>query len=82
MQMQASVPKGFVFVGDTKGGLGVGLKDFWQSYPAAVEVRDAAKDVAELRVWLWSPYNEAMDMRHYDTVGHGLAAVMKMCNQA
>ena len=67
--------KGFVFVGDTKGGLGVGLKDFWQSYPAAVEIRDAAKDVAELKVWLWSPYNEAMDMRHYDTVNHGLAAV-------
>lgn len=67
--------KGFVFVGDIKGGLGVGLKDFWQSYPAAVEVRDAAKEVAELKVWLWSPYNEAMDMRHYDTVGHGLAAV-------
>ena len=67
--------KGFVFVGDTKGGLGVGLKDFWQSYPAAVEVRNAAKDVAELRVWLWSPYSAPMDMRHYDTVGHGLAAV-------
>ncbi|HKH59364.1 MAG TPA: hypothetical protein VKA49_00965, partial [Flavitalea sp.] len=67
--------KGFVFVGDTKGGLGVGLKHFWQSYPAALEVRDASKDVAELKVWLWSPYNEAMDMRHYDTVGHGLAAV-------
>lgn len=41
--------KGFVFVGDTKGGLGVGLKDFWQSYPAALEVRNAAKDVAELK---------------------------------
>jgi hypothetical protein len=67
--------KGFVFVGDTKGGLGIGLKDFWQSYPAALEVRDAAKAVAELRVWLWSPYTESMDMRHYDTVGHGLAAV-------
>ena len=67
--------KGFVFVGDIKGGLGVGLKDFWQSYPAAVEVRNAVKEVAELKVWLWSPYNEAMDMRHYDTVGHGLAAV-------
>ena len=66
---------GFVFVGDTKGGLGVALKDFWQSYPAALEVRDASKNVAELKVWLWSPYNEAMDMRHYDTVGHGLAAV-------
>ena len=67
--------KGFVFVGDQEGGLGIGLKDFWQSYPAALEVRDAAKDVAELKVWLWSPYNESMDMRHYDTVGHGLAAV-------
>lgn len=66
---------GFVFVGDTKGGLAIGLKDFWQSYPAALEVRNAAKDVSELKVWLWSPYNEAMDMRHYDTVNHGLAAV-------
>jgi hypothetical protein len=66
---------GFVYVGDVSGGLGVGLKDFWQSYPAAVEVRNAAKAVAELKVWLWSPYSEAMDMRHYDTVGHGLAAV-------
>ncbi len=66
---------GFVFVGDTKGGLGIGLKDFWQSYPTAVEVRDAAKEVAEITVWLWSPYNAAMDLRHYDTVGHGLAAV-------
>lgn len=66
---------GFVFVGDTKGGLGIGLKDFWQSYPAALEVRDASKGVAQVKVWFWSPYNEAMDMRHYDTVGHGLAAV-------
>jgi hypothetical protein len=67
--------KGLVFVGDTKkGGLAIGLKDFWQSYPAALEVRDAAKDKAELRVWLWSPYNDAMDMRHYDTVAHGLDA--------
>ncbi len=67
--------KGFVFVGDTKGGLGLGLKDFWQSYPAAAEVRNAAKEVAEVKIWLWSPYSEAMDMRHYDTVGHGLPAV-------
>lgn len=65
---------GFVFAGDTKGGLAVGLKDFWQSYPAALEVRNATSDRAELRVWLWSPYSEAMDMRHYDTVAHGLEA--------
>ncbi|TDH24215.1 Tat pathway signal sequence domain protein [Segetibacter sp. 3557_3] len=65
---------GLVFVGDTRGGLAVGLKDFWQSYPAALEVRNAARDIAELRVWLWSPYAEAMDMRHYDTIGHDLTA--------
>ena len=66
--------RGFAFVGDTKGGLGIGIKDFWQSYPAALEIRNAAKDIAELSVWLWSPYHTAMDMRHYDTVAHGLEA--------
>jgi len=66
--------KGLVFVGDSKGSMAVALKDFWQSYPAAVEVRDAAKEMAEIRLWLWSPYQTAMDMRHYDTVAHGLDA--------
>jgi hypothetical protein len=65
---------GLAFVGDIKGGLAVGVKDFWQSYPAALEIRDAAKDVAELKAWLWSPFAEAMDMRHYDTLAHGLDA--------
>lgn len=65
---------GLVFAGDTKGGLAIGLKDFWQSYPAAMEVRNASKDLAELKLWLWSPYDEAMDMRHYDTIGHDLNA--------
>jgi len=65
---------GLAFVGDTKGGLAVGLKDFWQSYPTAFEILDAAKDVAQLHVWLWSPTSEAMDMRHYDTIPHGLDA--------
>lgn len=41
---------GYVFVGDTRGGLGIGLKDFWQSYPSALEVRNAETKEAELRV--------------------------------
>ncbi|MDP4290708.1 MAG: hypothetical protein Q8908_06475, partial [Bacteroidota bacterium] len=65
---------GLAFVGDIKGGLAVGLKDFWQSYPTALEIRNAASDMAELHVWLWSPTSEAMDMRHYDTIPHGLDA--------
>jgi hypothetical protein len=65
---------GLVFVGDASGGLAVGVKDFWQSFPAALEVHGAAGATAELRVWLWSPDAPAMDMRHYDTRAHGLLA--------
>lgn len=65
---------GFAFVGDVSGGLGVSEKDFWRSYPAELEVRDAGKPVAKLAAWLWSPDAPAMDLRHYDTKAHGLDA--------
>ena len=65
---------GYVFVGDTKGGLGVALKDFWQSYPSTIEVGGARKEEAELTMWLWSPEAEPMNLCHYDTVAHGLRA--------
>ncbi len=65
---------GMAFVGDVSGGLAVGVKDFWQSYPSSLEIRNAASDMAELRIWFWSPDAQAMDMRHYDIVAHGLAA--------
>ena len=65
---------GLVFVGDVSGGLGVSLRNFWQSHPAALEVAGAATREASLRVWLWSPEAPAMDLRHYDTRPHGLAA--------
>jgi len=63
---------GLVFAGDVTGGLAVGVKNFWQSYPASLEVRDAATARAEVRVWLWSPDAPAMDLRHYDTRAHDL----------
>lgn len=66
---------GLVFVGDVSGGLGVSVKNFWQSHPASLEVANASSNEARLRVWLWSPDSEAMDMRHYDTRAHGLEAV-------
>ncbi len=65
---------GLAFVGDVSGGLAVAVKDFWQSFPAGLEVHGAASAEAELRVWLWSPDAPAMDMRHYDTRAHGLDA--------
>lgn len=65
---------GFVFAGDTKGGLGVSLKDFWQSYPTSIEVQNARGREAKIIIWLWSPEAEAMDLRHYDKVAHDLNA--------
>ena len=66
---------GLVFAGDVSGGLAAGLKNFWQSYPSALEVRHAGSEAAELRVWMWSPDAPAMDLRHYDVVAHGLEEV-------
>ena len=63
---------GFVFAGDISGGLGVSVKNFWQSYPSSLEVRDAAAQQAQVTAWLWSPDGPAMDMRHYDIRAHGL----------
>lgn len=64
--------EGMAFVGDLTGGLGVALQEFWQSYPSTLEVSDARQDRAHLKVWLWSPEGEAMNLQHYDNVAHGL----------
>lgn len=63
---------GVVFAGDVSGGLAVGLKNMWQSHPAALEVHGASSPSAELTVWFWAPDAPAMDLRHYDTKAHGL----------
>jgi len=65
---------GLAFVGDVTGGLGIALRNFWQSYPTSLEVRNATAEAAELRVWLWSPDAPAMDLRHYDLRNHTLEA--------
>ena len=63
---------GLVFAGDVSGGLAAGLRNFWQSYPASLEVRGATTQAATLHVWMWSPDAPAMDLRHYDTRAHDL----------
>ena len=65
---------GLAFVGDTSGGLGLSVKNFWQSFPASLEVQKASSAAAELVAWLWSPDGPEMDMRHYDIRAHGLNA--------
>lgn len=65
---------GMVLAGDVSGGIAVGLKDFWQTYPSSLEVKDMTSDKARVNVWLWAKEAEAMDTRHYDTIGHDLNA--------
>ena len=65
---------GLVFAGDATGGLGIAVKNFWQSFPSSLESRNTTSDAADLRVWLWSPDAPAMDLRHYDTRAHGLSS--------
>jgi hypothetical protein len=65
---------GLAFVGDLTGGLAVSVKNFWQSYPSSLEVREASSPTAALVAWLWSPDGPEMDMRHYDIKAHGLDA--------
>lgn len=67
---------GMAFVGDVSGGLAICVRNFWQSFPSELEVRNVRKDTAQLRAWLWSPEAEVMDMRNYDTLawGHDLIA--------
>ncbi len=66
--------RGFAFAGDVSGGLSVSLQNFWQAYPASIEINGMRSPQAELTVWLWSPEHEAMDLRHYDKVAHDLNA--------
>lgn len=65
---------GYAFVGDISGGLGIGMHDFWQSYPSSIEISGAKTANATLTAWLWSPDSEPMDLRHYDNVAHDLNA--------
>jgi len=56
---------GTVYLGTPKGGVVAGIRNFWQSFPAQLDIRNAAKDTAKLSLWLWAPDSAAMDLRFY-----------------
>ncbi|HWV57496.1 MAG TPA: hypothetical protein VNZ57_08605, partial [Longimicrobiales bacterium] len=58
--------------GPTGGGIAFGLRDFWEKFPAQLDIRAAGTDEATVTVWFWSPDVPAMDLRDYDDVRHGL----------
>lgn len=56
---------GVAYLGDTQGGLGVGLEGFWQSHPTGIDIRDAAGESGQITMWLWSPDAPPMDLRFF-----------------
>ncbi|GHH20927.1 Tat pathway signal sequence domain protein [Streptomyces lanatus] len=56
---------GFGYVGGVSGGLSFGLRDFWEKFPAQLDICDAHTDAAEVTLWLWSPEAQPMDLRFY-----------------
>ncbi|KAL1744587.1 hypothetical protein HDZ31DRAFT_63959 [Schizophyllum fasciatum] len=70
---QGTRASGVGFVGGAEsGGTLFALRDFWEGHPRGIDVRGADGDSAQVSLWAWSPRAPAMDMRHYDTVAHGL----------
>ena len=65
--------RGLAVLADVSGGIAVGVKDFWQKAPASFEITGGASAAGLLKVWLWSPAAEAMDLRRYDEIPHGLS---------
>ncbi|KAI0316601.1 hypothetical protein OF83DRAFT_1172738 [Amylostereum chailletii] len=58
--------------GANAGGVVFALRDFWQKAPTGLDIRGAGGDAATVTVWAYSPRAQAIDMRHYDVVAHGL----------
>jgi hypothetical protein len=57
--------EGFVYLGGPQGGFGVGVRDFWQSFPVGLDIRGADTPTAQLTGWLHSPEAPPMDLRFY-----------------
>ncbi|KAI0595554.1 hypothetical protein F4775DRAFT_568802 [Biscogniauxia sp. FL1348] len=51
--------------GATVGGLAVGLRDFWKRYPTGVDISNAAADVGQITLWIYSPAAEPLDLRPF-----------------
>ncbi len=56
---------GLGYLGGPGGGLAFGIRNFWQSYPGELSIRNAATDTAEVTAWLWSPEARPMDLRFF-----------------
>lgn len=53
------------YLGTPAGGMAFGIRNFWQSHPAQLDIRNADKESGEVTLWLWAPRAQPMDLRFY-----------------
>lgn len=70
---------GLGYVGTPDGGVAFGLRNFWQSYPAQLDIRGATGDAAQVTVWMWAPEAHSMDLRPFHD-GLGMDTYEKQYN--
>ncbi|KAI1365567.1 hypothetical protein F5Y08DRAFT_303531 [Xylaria arbuscula] len=51
--------------GATVGGLAIGHRGFWRQYPTSIDISNAATDLGQITLWLYSPAGEPMDLRPF-----------------
>ncbi|SFM92661.1 hypothetical protein SAMN05428949_1343 [Chitinophaga sp. YR627] len=56
---------GTAYLGTPSGGLAFGIRNFWQSHPAQLDIRNAHADEATVTMWFWAPKAAPMDLRFY-----------------
>jgi hypothetical protein len=56
---------GLGYLGGPAGGVAFGIRNFWQSHPAQLDIRHATNDFAEVTLWVWAPDAPPMDLRFY-----------------
>lgn len=64
---------GLMYIGAENCGLALGLKNFWQRHPSALEVSGLSKEETKATLWLWDTSVQAMDLRHYSKNPHMVA---------
>jgi hypothetical protein len=56
---------GLGYVGGPGGGIAFGIRNFWQSHPAQLDIRGADTGAATVTMWVWAPEAAPMDLRFY-----------------
>jgi YetA-like protein len=56
---------GLAYVGGPSGGVTCGIRNFWQSHPAQIDLRHAASASGQVTLWVWAPDAPPMDLRFY-----------------